>query len=123
MISGLKIINNGNLSDFLSFFLILLMFKFIRILFRDARRYINVDNLLKTKISITVKIIFLFIISIIVSIFGINPKNGGTPAILKKIVKKIILLILFFLIKVMVWKIKLTWSFSNSFVAINVIVE
>lgn len=65
----------------------------------------------------TVKNILLLTIDIIVTIFGKNPKNGGIPAILIKIIIKVKLLIFLNFEFVIVWNKKLVLLFFITLVA------
>lgn len=75
----------------------------------------------RTKITKVVKNIFLFIIIEIIIIFGINPKNGGIPAIDINVTNKIKLLILLNFMFEKVWKMKFTFIFCIIFVPLYVI--
>lgn len=113
---------NGNLVFFLTL-KVFLKFKFIKMLFNEIRKYKNVVIVFKRRITRTLKIIFLFIINIIVIILGIKPKNGGIPAILKKIIKLFRLLIFLILKIVIVCDRKFIFINCIDFVADKVIKE
>lgn len=71
----------------------------------------------KIKIIKLERNISLFSITISVSIFGKNPRNGGIPAILKKMIIIDILLILLFLLIDILWKMKFMFKNFIVFVA------